>query len=375
MSTITAATLAPNKVEISTFPEPDVGPGDMLLEIQSVGICGSDKHMYLGHAKLDFPVIAGHELVGKVVAMGDQVASASNIVGGPLKLGDRVAVTPSTQGCGRCWYCQHVPHKPALCPNRLVYGFTPVSRAPHLYGGFARLMYIGERSNVFRIPDELSTERAVLTEPTAVATRAVERAMGAGIPHIGEGLSIGKRVAVLGAGPIGLMIIVTLRHLGVGTIIVSDISAPRLTLARQMGADVTLNLKEVDAQNRLEAVRDVTNGVGPDVVIEAAGVPAAFEEGLSMIRRGGRLIEVGHYFDSGTISLSPHVICHKEADVLGVWAYPPMQFETALSLLARTSAPLEALLSTTLPLAELEKGLQMTGDEQVVKIVIEPGRE
>lgn len=374
MSSVTAATLSPQKVEFQTFDRPNPGPGDMLVEILSVGICGSDKHMYVGNAELDFPVVAGHELVGKVVAMGDEVARASNVVGGPVALGDRVAVTPSSQGCGRCWYCLHVPHKPALCPNRFVYGFTPVSRPPHLYGGFASMMFVGERSNIFRIPDALSTERAVLTEPTAVATRAVERAMGSGIPRIGEGIGIGTRVAVLGAGPIGLMIIVALRHVGVGTIIVSDLSAERLSLAGRMGADLTLNLKETDAATRLEAVRGATDGVGPDIVLEAAGVPAAFEEGLAILRRGGRLIEVGHYFDSGTIALAPHTICHKEADVLGVWAYPPMQFETALSLLERSSASLEDLVSATLPLSQLEEGLRMTGDEQVVKVVIEPGR-
>jgi L-iditol 2-dehydrogenase len=345
----------------------------MLLEIISTGICGSDKHMYMGNAKLEFPVVAGHELVGRVVDMGDDVATASNVVGGPVAVGDRVAVTPSTLGCGRCWYCQHVPHKPALCPNRMVYGFTPASREPHLFGGFAQLMFVGPKSNIFRIPDDLSTARAVLTEPAAVATRAVERAMGGGIPHVGEGLSIGKRTAVLGAGPIGLLTVVALRHAGAGTIIVTDASAPRLALARRMGADITLNLTETDSDARLAAVRDATDGVGPDVVIEAAGVPAAFEEALAMVRRGGRLVEVGHYFDSGAIELKPHTVCQKEVDILGVWAYPPIQFETALALLQRSAAPLEELLSATLPLAQLEAGLQLTGSEETIKVVIDPG--
>lgn len=165
MSLVTAATLSPNTIEFRDFSRPEVGPGDMLIDILSIGICGSDKHMYTGTAKLNFPVVPGHELVGKIVALGDDVAQHSNVVGGPLSLGDRVAVTPSTQGCGRCWFCQHVPHKATLCPNRMVYGFTPVSVEPHLYGGFAQTMFVGPRSNIFRIPDELPTERAVLTEP------------------------------------------------------------------------------------------------------------------------------------------------------------------------------------------------------------------
>lgn len=372
MSQVTATTLSPNQVELRQFPVPELGTGDMLVRVTSVGICGSDKHMYQGHAKLDFPVVAGHEMVGVVQAMGDQVHTRSNVVGGPIEVGDRVTITPSTQGCGRCWFCQHVPHKPALCPNRLVYGFTPASRPPHLYGAFSQLLYVGERSNIFKIPDGLPDQRAVLTEPAAVATRAVERAMGTGVPHIGEGLSIGKRVAVLGAGPIGLLVVVALRHLGAGTIVASDASAPRLALAKRMGADITVNLKETSGPDRLEAVRAATDGVGPDMVIEAAGVPAAFEEALAMVRRGGRVVEVGHYFDSGTVSLAPHTICHKDLDVLGVWAYPPIQFETALSMLGRTSAPLDELLSTTVPLEQLEEGLDMTGREDVIKVVVEP---
>lgn len=374
MSAVTAVTLAPNDIQICQFPRPDVGPGDMLIEIVSVGICGSDKHMYQGHAKLDFPVAAGHEMVGRVVAMGDDVASASCIIGGPLELGDRVSVTPSTEGCRRCWYCQHVPHKPALCPNRLVYGFTSASRPPHLYGAFSQLLFVGPRSNVFRIPDDVSTQRAVLIEPMAVATRAVERAMGGGMPHIGEGLSFGKRVAVLGAGPIGLLVVAALKHIGAGTIIVTDMSELRLKLAQKMGADLVININEMDAQDRLQAIHEATDGVGPDITIEAAGIPAAFSEALALVRRGGRVIEVGHYFDAGSVELSPQTLCFKEVDVLGVWAYPPMQFETAISLLQRSTAPLEEMISATLPLAELEAGVHMTGDEQIIKVVMDPGQ-
>lgn len=374
MNNVTAATLAPGKVEIRKFPHPEVGPGDVLIQIQSVGICGSDKHMFLGHASLQFPVVPGHELVGNVVALGDDAQAQSNIISGPLAPGDRVTVTPSRGSCGRCWYCRHVPHKPALCPNRKVYGFMPANHPPGLHGGLAEFMLAGPGSNIFRIPDEVSTARAVMTEPAAVATRAVERAMGTGVPHIGEGLGIGKRVAVLGCGPIGLLAIAALRHIGADTIIATDASSKRLKIAQAMGADVTINLTEVDAEQRLEAVQTVTNGVGPDVAIESAGTPAAFAEGLAMIRRGGRLVEVGHYFENGTTPLSPHTICHKDVDILGVWAYPPIQFETALSFLHRSSAPLEKLLSESIPLAKLEHGLEMTGREDVLKVVVEPCR-
>ena len=373
MSNVAAATLGPDSIQIRQFPRPPVQEGDMLVQIEQVGICGSDKHMYVGHAKLEFPVVPGHEMVGRIIEMGPEAQTTSQVVGGPLAIGDRVCVTPSSQGCGRCWFCRNVPHRPALCPNRTVYGFTAARKPPHLHGALAELMLVGPRSNVFRVPDELPSDRAVLTEPAAVATRAVQRALGPGIPHIGEGLSIGTRVAVLGAGPIGLLIVVALRYMGAGTIIVSDRSTTRLQLARRLGAQIALNVQAMEPQDRLDAARDATDGVGPDVVIEAAGVPAAFQEALSMVRRGGRVVEVGHYFDSGSVDVAPHTICHKDVDVLGCWSYPPMQFQIAMSMLAATSAPLEMLLTATMPLARTADAVRMTGDAEIIKVVVEPG--
>ena len=125
-------------------------------------------------------------------------------------------------------------------------------------------------------------------------------------------------------------------------------------------------------EDRVKHVKDLTDGVGPDIVIECAGVPAAFKEGLELVRRGGKLIEVGHYSDPGATDIRPHVVCQKEVDILGVWAYPPLQFQAALSFLSRCSLPIEELVTHRMPLDRLEEAIEITGTEGVFKVVIEP---
>ena len=373
MSKIRAAVMVePGQLEIQEFYRPKVEEDGLLLEIEKVGVCGSDKHMHMGRSKLNFPLIPGHELVGTVVEIGPNANEQMTVIGGPLQVGDRITTTPSSKGCGKCHNCVHFPHKPALCSDRIVYGFATCANSPHLLGGFAEYMYMHGRSNAFKIPEGLSSDRAMMTEPAAVATRAIERALAPGIPHIGEGYSIGKSVAVLGVGPIGLMTVAALRYTGAGEIIATDLNASRLDVARRMGATHTIDASKTTAEERLEQVRDLTDGVGPDVVIETAGAPAVFAEALSMMRRGGKLVEVGHYTDPGPVEIHPHVICNKEADILGVWAYPPIQFKAALSFLAGTDAPLEALITHRMGLEEIEQAITMTGTEGVLKIAIEP---
>ena len=117
---------------------------------------------------------------------------------------------------------------------------------------------------------------------------------------------------------------------------------------------------------------DITDGAGAEIVFECAGVPQAFSEGLELVARGGKLIEVGHFTDPGDVSISPHLVCRKDMDILGVWAYPQIQFEAALAALEQIDAPLEELITHRLPLEKVEDAIQMLGKEGVLKVVIEP---
>ncbi len=204
-----------------------------------------------------------------------------------------------------------------------------------------------------------------------IATRAVERALAPGIPHIAEGLGMDKSVLVLGAGPIGQLVVATLAHVGTDLIIASDLSESRLQLARQMGAHETIGASG-SLDERLEAVKKMTHGVGPDIVIETAGVPIVFKESLDFVRRGGIVVEVGHFTDPGGVEIHPNVVCFKDLDIRGMWAYPAMQFKTALSFLKNTRAPLDKFITHRMSLADTAKGIDVTGTEGSMKVVIEP---
>ena len=367
-----AVMLQPGQIEIREFDKPTPANDALLLQVDKVGICGSDKHMYLGHTALKFPVIPGHEVVGTVAEIGTDANKVMNVMGGPLKEGDRITVVPGSKNCGRCYYCLHVPGRPTLCSGRTIYGFSNSESPPYLTGEFSECTYIHGNSWVYKIPDEIPEEIAVLTEPVAVATRAVERACSPGLPQVGDGYSIGSSVAVLGCGPIGLLVIAVLRDSGAGTIIATDLVDSRLEMAQQMGADVVINVGETEPDERVEQIQSLTNGVGVDIAIECAGIPAVFSEALDVVRRGGKVIEVGHYTDSGDTRVRPHQICNKDLDVCGVWAYPQIQFQTALDFLQRTRAPLHELITHHLPLNQLVSGIEMLGNEGVYKVVIEP---
>lgn len=373
MENVRAAVMVePGKIEIQMFEKPEVAEDSLLMRVEQVGICGSDQHMYLGHSALKFPVIPGHEVVGTVEEIGPKANDTMNVIGGPLQVGKSITVVPGSKGCGRCYFCLHVPHRPTLCPNRTVYGFSNCEAPPHLTGAFAEYMVVHGRSWVFKVPERVPEPYRVLAEPAAVATRAVERAFAPGIPQIGAGLAIGDSVAVLGAGPIGLMAVVALRHIGAGKIVVTDRVPDRLEMAQRFGADVVLDVSRTSPEERMQAVLDVTDGIGVDVVIESAGVPLAFKEALDLVRRAGKVIEVGHYTDPGPVEIHPHLVCRKDIDILGVWAYPALQFETALDVLARTHAPLDALITHRVSLDRVEEGIQMLGKPGVLKVVMEP---
>ena len=367
-----AVLLGPGQLELREFDKPPLARDAIWLRVDYAGVCGTDKHLYEGHTRQPFTMIPGHEIVGTVAEIGPEANQSMTIFGGPLKEGDRVTVAPASRVCGKCWYCLNAPTRPMLCPNRIIYGLGSTEKPPHLLGGFAEFVYLHGASYVFKIDDRLSSEVASLAEPTAPALRAVSRAFQPGLPLHGEGCGPGKSVLVLGAGTIGLLAIVALRHTGVGRIIAVDVLDSRLELARQMGADEVINAKRTTFSERLARVRELTEGVGCDVLIEAAGVPAAFREGLEYVRRGGVFVEVGHFTDTGGFDLHPHEILQRDLTIHGSLGYPQVTFKEALSLLLRTSAPVRNLVTHVFPLAETERALQVSGSEGTCKVVIKP---
>ncbi|MFC1937017.1 zinc-binding dehydrogenase [Chloroflexota bacterium] len=362
----------PGKITMEDFEIPKI-PGDCaLLKVEACGICGTDKHIYLGHSPTaPFPFIAGHEFIGTIAELGSEASDCMAIFGGPIKVGDRVAVVPSSFPCGHCISCLTMPHRPALCPNRIVYGFLSARKEPGIWGAYSEYVYLHPRSYIFKLPDDMSLERAVLIEALASGMRAVERAYSPGEPFMSHGYGIGRSVMVLGAGPIGLMAIASLRYSGAGLIIAQDMFDSRLNMAKRMGADMLIDAR-LPFDQRLKQVQDATNGVGPDVVIEAAGAPPAFREALDFARRGGKLIEVGHFTDNGTIEIHPYYICFRDLDIHGSWAYPAAFFRDVIDMLQRTTIPVEEVVTHKLPLEELPRGLEITGTKDAGKVAILP---
>jgi len=230
-----------------------------------------------------------------------------------------------------------MPTRPLTCNNRVVHGFRSVDDPPHIHGGMSQYMLLADRAHYYRLPDTLETELGALVEPLAVASHAIERAAPPGIPHAREGLGLGQSVVVQGAGPIGLLTTATAAAAGAGQVITVDMIDERLEMAERFGATAVVDISDYDDDGFIDAIAELTpSGDGPDVTIEAVGHPSAFEQALEIPHNGGTVVEVGHYFPAGEAAVDPSDVIHRQLDVYGSLAYPPEQFDTAISLLERT---------------------------------------
>lgn len=365
------------ELETFDYPQPEVGDEGILLDVKLCGVCGTDIHIYDGKMDIPHPIIPGHEFIGEINEMGEE-AEGLEVTGRTLSIGDLVTVVPGTNAfCGTCHACRFTPQKPTLCTNRRVMGVNMTSeKPPHLNGGWAEQVYVDAGHWwVYKIPEEIPAEVAVLTEPMAVSSRALERAYIPGVPTSGEGYGVGSSVVIQGVGPIGLLALAATRITGAGEIIAIDMVESRLDMAEKLGADHVIDMNEFPTQEeRVEKVKNLTNGLGGDVVIECAGVPQAFAEGIRMTRRGGKYVEVGHYTDPGDVRVNPHTICMKDMDILGSWAYPPTQFKTALEIFKRCeeTIPLEELVTGRYGISEAEEAIRDVKAGRGIKMVVDP---
>ena len=210
----------------------------------------------------------------------------------------------------------------------------------------------------------------MLSEPMAVSSRALERSYAPGLPTFGEGFGFGQSIVVQGAGAIGLLAVATAKLAGAGKIISVDMVDERLKMAEDLGADHVVDMRNYStADERVDEVRKLTNGLGGDVVIEAVGVPAAVPEGIDMTRRGGKFVEVGHYTNPGPVLVNPHTICNKDMDILGSWTYPPTQFGTVLELmkLSIDRLPLDKIVTHKYKVIDAQKSIDTLKERKGIK--------
>lgn len=287
------------EMTLQEVPEPKiVQPSDVLIRVRACGICGSEMHSYLRETGRRVPpLIMGHEASGEVVAAGPAVTGVA--------AGDRVAIQPWLY-CGLCPAC--LSGKQLFCPERRLLGM-------HISGAFAEYVVV-PASNLYRVLDGVPLEHAALTEPVAVALHAVGRA----------NLRPYESAAVIGAGPIGLLVLSVLNLMGLRHLIAIDLIPERLALAKEMGADEAINPSQEDA---IEACREVVGPSGVDHVFEVVGIPATFQMSLELVRMGGELIWIGS--NERYAELDVQGIVTREVDIRPSYAFSLADFGRALA--------------------------------------------
>lgn len=382
-----AVMVAPGKIEIREFPYPKIADEAMLVRVEICGICGTDKHSYLGETKqyagtkaemsIPFPIIPGHEIVGIVVEVGKRASEAINTFGQAISVGDRVVVCPDIF-CGKCYYCRNY-NGFIWCDNMRTYGVSMSCRSsPYLLGGWAEYLYILPGTYVYKVPESISATAAVLTEPMAV-TFNLDKAKEF-YSMSGDGFKTGDTVVVQGVGPLGILHAIKARMLGAGDIIAIDSSEFRLAIAKEYGVDVCLNIKKSTMTDRIDVVKSLTQGIGADVVVECTGVPGAIREGLEMVRKGGMYIVTGMFVDVGEVRVNPHKhFCAKNIRLIGQTNHPPLGYLPSLKLMekfAKFFPPFERLVTHKFPLEEAAKAMEVSLDtDRTLKVAIVPGKD
>lgn len=381
MVTVRAATLiAPRTYEIRDYPFPtELEPGAVLLRMTASGICGTDKHTYRGETvqykgtemerTTPFPIIQGHENLGVVEAVGAGGALAHD--GRPLLPGDRVVPAPN-RACGVCRNCQrHDPYY--LCRNLENYGNSlSCAEEPHLFGGWSEYLYLRPGTPIFRVPDDLPDDIAVLTEIFAV-THSIERVAALRRPG---GFLPGDTVAVVGVGSLGMSHLVKAALMGAGRVIAIDKSPKRLALARRLvDADTVLVAKAVTGEDPdvRAQVLDLTDGEGVDLVVNATGFPGSFALATTLVRDAGSILEVGAFVDMGPEAFNPAQICGRSLNIVGTGGEDVQAYAGTLALLARhqSSIPFAEMVSHVFRIADAAQAVEASLDaDNATKVLI-----
>lgn len=331
-------------LRIESLADPPLERGEVRVAVAFGGICGSDLHYYHRGAVGDFalrePMTLGHEISGTVIE------SAPDVVG--LAPGTKAALDPS-RPCLSCSFCR--AGRSNLCANMQFLGSA--ARFPHVQGGFAQHLVL-RHDQIIPVPQDTDLLRLSVAEPLSVALHAVARA----------GVLTGKRVLVTGSGPIGLLTVRAARLAGALDIVSTDIADAPLEIARlHMGASRTVNV--TTEHNGLAAFE--ADGGYFDAAFEVSGAPAALESIFRVIRRGGRIVQVG-MLSAGAASVPVNVLQSRELELVGAFRANG-EFGWAVQLIASGAIDVAPILSGTYPLARAVAALELAGDRsKVVKL-------
>ena len=354
-----AVLTAAKKLETREFPIPEISSDDALVRIEACGLCGTDVAQYAGEYRPDFPVIPGHEPLGVIAEIGTQSRKRWR-----LGEGDRVAVR-ARYGCGRCEACARRDYR--HCGDGGTYGFTPTTKAPALWGGYAEYLYIAPASILRRVRKDLAPEVAVLFNPLAAGF-----AWAVAVPH----LRPGDDIAILGCGQRGLCAVVAAREAGAGRIVVTGLGrdAYKLGLARELGADATIN---VEAEDTVAAIRDATHGGARIVVDTTPHAPEAVAQAIAVASQGGTVVLAGLKGGRAVPGLYSDEVVRKELTVRGVMGADNESFERAVRLLETKKYPLQRLHTHSFDISDAERAIQTLAgafpNERPVHVAIVPG--
>ena len=361
-----------NQVELTEFPYPQLAEDAILLKNMYCGICGTDLHGIEGKRKVEFPIIPGHELVSEVVEIGPKALQRTKVFGGnDLQVGDIVTINPRIL-CGKCYYCKNLPSKPQLCIGARTYNSSIKSdEPPYLFGGWSEYMYILPNSELVKLPEGIDLKVASLIEPLACSVGLIDRYRSTHDWVAGDGFGVNRSVVVFGAGAIGLLAAACFHLEGAKNLIVIDALEEKLKLAEKFGADITINVTNTTEEERIAIVKDACESLGPDIVVEACGVPKTLGEGVRMLRRGGKLFELGHLLEAGPAPVSANLICRNEIEIIGNYAYPSSNCLAYAAKILQEGKLLYDDLVKCYPMDEFQKVLFGQRDKGVVKPVFE----
>jgi L-iditol 2-dehydrogenase len=332
-------------LELVDMPVPEVGPNDLLVRVKACGICGSDVHGYDGSTGRRIPpLVMGHEAAGEVSAVGGGVKS--------FRPGDRVTFD-STVSCGHCFFCTRGEIN--LCDNRQVLGVSCGDYRRH--GAFAEYVLVPENI-AYKLPDELAYEHAALIEAVSIGVHAVNITP----------IQLGATAVMVGTGMIGLLALQAARLAGCTRIIAVDLDDAKLAVAKSLGADVTLNPKNVDVP---ALVAEMTGGHGADVAIEAVGATSPIKTAIQSVRKGGTVTLVGNI--TPNIELPLQLVVTRQIRLQGSCASNG-EYPACIDLLARGAIRVEPIISALAPLEEGPEWFQRlySHDAQLMKVVLQP---
>lgn len=331
-------------LRVEEVDKPKTRHNDVLIEVKACGVCMTDLHMFTWEFPVKTPVILGHEFSGEVAEVGEDVRD--------IRAGDRVAVDP-VLSCGVCGEC--VSGRDNLCNN-----VTSIGGAGNFIknGAFAEYALVPQEA-VSKIPNALSFDQAAFVEPLGCCIHGLDKS---GVRH-------GETVVLIGAGPIGLLLLQLTRLAGASTIIVSDLKDDRLEMAKKLGADELINPLEAGLSGR---VKELTEGQGPDVVIECVGSPLTVKEAVQVVKRGGRAIIFGVPPVNSKVDLNPFDIYFREKELVGVYAITRETFRRSISMLASGRVSVDPLITEHFRLKNAGSAFTMMEKREGLKKIVNP---